>query len=71
MPATLTVSDEALDLLRPLFSKVEGQCEVWTDPEVVTRMLIRGVMAYGKTAGMPFAESSALASTLRGAITAG
>lgn len=65
MPATVTVSDDALDLLRPLFSKVEGQCEVWTDPEVLTRMLIRGVMAYGQTAGMPFAETAALAGTLR------
>lgn len=70
MPATVTVSDEVLEQLRPLFSKVEGQCEVWTDEEVLTRMLIRGVMAYGSTAGLPFAETSALASTLREAITA-
>ena len=70
MPATLTVSDEALAQLRPLFSKVEGSCEVWTDEEVVTRMLIRGVMAYGSTAGLPFSETSAMAATLRQTITA-
>lgn len=69
MAATLTVSDEALERLRPLFSQVEGSCEVWTDAEVLTRMLIRGVMAYGSTAGMAFAETSELASTIRQSIS--
>ncbi|HUG86289.1 MAG TPA: hypothetical protein VMM13_17115 [Euzebya sp.] len=71
MSATLTVSDEALAELRPLFSQVEGSCEVWTDEEVVTRMLIRGVLAYGQTAGRPFSEMTELAANLRGAITTG
>ncbi|AXV05906.1 hypothetical protein DVS28_a1206 [Euzebya pacifica] len=71
MPAQLTVSDDALDMLRPLFSQVEGSCEVWTDSEIVTRLLIRGVMAYGQTAGRDFADMSALAGTLRETITAG
>ncbi len=65
MPATITVSEDALALLRPLFSQVEGACEVWTDDEIVTRMLIRGVMAYGQTAGRPFAEMAGVAGTLR------
>lgn len=65
MAATLTVPDEALERLRPLFSQVEGSCEVWTDAEILTRMLIRGVMAYGSTAGMPFAETSQLAAAIR------
>lgn len=70
MPATLTVSDDALAQLRPLFSQVEGSCEVWTDDEVVTRMLIRGVLAYGQTAGRPFSEMTELASALRQTIQA-
>lgn len=70
MAATLTVPDEALERLRPLFSQVEGSCEVWTDAEILTRMLIRGVMAYGSTAGMPFAETSQLASAIRQEISA-
>lgn len=70
MPATLTVSDDALAQLRPLFSQVEGSCEVWTDDEVVTRMLIRGVLAYGQTAGRPFGEMTELASALRQTIQA-
>ncbi|WP_370327170.1 hypothetical protein [Euzebya sp.] len=65
MPATLTVTDDALEVLKPLFSQVEGSCEVWTDAEVVTRMLIRGVMAYGQTAGKPFAEMTEVAKALR------
>ncbi|CAN5336827.1 hypothetical protein BH23ACT9_BH23ACT9_24140 [soil metagenome] len=71
MPATLTLSDEALAQLRPLFSQVEGNCEVWTDDEILTRLLIRGVLAYGQTAGRPFAEMTQLASTLRATISAG
>lgn len=70
MPASLTVPDEALALLRPLFSQVEGSCEAWTDEEVLTRMLIRGVLAYGQTAGRPFAEMTDLAGSLRAGITA-
>lgn len=70
MTTTLHVPEEALAQLRPLFSQVEGSCEVWTDEEVLTRMLIRGVMAYGSTAGLPFAETSALAAALRQTITA-
>jgi hypothetical protein len=69
MSATLTLSDEALAQLRPLFSQVEGECEVWTDAEVLTRMLIRGVMAYGQTAGRPFDELSAMAAEVRRAVS--
>ncbi|MGI9017394.1 MAG: hypothetical protein ACR2HR_09895 [Euzebya sp.] len=65
MATTLTVPDEALETLKPLFSQVEGSCEVWTDEEVVTRMLIRGVMAYGQTAGKPFTEMTEVAKGLR------
>ncbi len=65
MPATLTLSDHALDVLRPLFSQVEGACEVWTDEEILTRMLIRGVMAYGQTAGRDFADMATVAGTIR------
>ena len=71
MPAQLTVSDDALDMLRRVFSQCEGSCEVWTDSEIVTRLLIRGDMAYGQTAGRDFADMSALAGTLRETITAG
>ena len=65
MATTLTVTDEALAELRPLFRAVEGDCEVWEDREVVTRLLIRGVMAYGQSAGRPFAEMATLAGELR------
>lgn len=68
MAAQLTVPDEALELLRPLFGKVEGSCEVWTDSEIVTRLLIRGVMAYGQTAGEDFSDMAALAGRLRSSI---
>lgn len=68
MAATLTLSDEVLGELRPLFAEVEGSCEVWTDDEVLTRMLIRGVMAYGQTAGKDFAWTSALAGRIRAAV---
>lgn len=71
MPTQLIVPEEAMARLRPLFSQVEGSCEVWTDAEVLTRLLIRGVMAYGQSAGMPFAETSALAGVLREEISAG
>jgi hypothetical protein len=71
MPATLTVPDEALEALRPLFSQVEGSCEVWTDDEIATRILIRGVLAYGQTAGRPFEEMKELARALREQVRAG
>ncbi len=71
MPAQVTLPDEVLDELRPLFSQVEGSCEVWTDEEILTRMLIRGVMAYGQTAGRDFADTAALAGRIRERLAAG
>lgn len=65
MPTQLHVGEDALAELRPLFSQVEGSCEVWTDTEILTRLLIRGVMAYGQTAGRDFADIAALAGTVR------
>jgi hypothetical protein len=70
MPATLILSDDALAVLRPLFSQVEGSCEVWTDEEIATRLLIRGVLAYGQTAGRPFAEMADVAKALRQQVSA-
>ncbi len=71
MPTTLTLSDDALESLRPLFSQVEGSCEVWTDEEILTRMLIRGVMAYGQTAGRDFSEMAQVAGAIRADIAVG
>lgn len=68
MATTLTLSDQALQTLKPLFSQVEGSCEVWTDSEILTRMLIRGVLAYGQTAGREFSEMSEVAKSLRAGI---
>ena len=71
MPTQITMPDEVLAELKPLFSAVEGSCEVWTDEEIVTRMLIRGVMAYGQTAGRDFADTAALAGRVREGLSAG
>ena len=65
MPVQLTVPDDAIARLKPLFVEVEGSCEAWTDDEVVRRMLVRGAMEYAKSAGRPFAEVTALAGALR------
>ena len=65
----MTVSDEVLEQLRPLFVAVEGYCEVWTDEEIVRRLFIRGAMEYAKSAGKPFDEVTSLAADLRGALT--
>ncbi len=67
----LDVSDQALAILRPLFTAVEGTCEAWSDDEIVRRMLIRGAMEYAKSAGRPFDEAVAVAADLRAALTAG
>ena len=67
----LTVPDDVLDLLRPLFTTVEGTCEVWADEEVVRRMLIRGAMEYAKSAGRPWDDVQAIATTLRTALEGG
>ncbi len=67
----LTVPDEALAVLRPLFVAVEGSCEAWADDEVVRRVLIRGAMEYAKSAGRPFDEAVAVAADLRAALPAG
>ena len=64
----LTVTDEVLEAIRPLFVAVEGYCEVWTDDEIVRRLFIRGAMEYAKSAGKPFDEVTALAATLRSAL---
>lgn len=69
MPATITLSDDALELLRPLFSQVEGSCEVWTDDEIATRMLVRGVFAYGQSAGRELGEMSAVAKAVRAGVS--
>lgn len=71
MTTRLTVTDEGLEALRPLFSQVEGNCEVWSDGEILTRLLVRGVMAYGQTAGREFSDMSALAAQLREQIETG
>lgn len=63
-----TVPDEALAILRPLFTRVEGDCEPWLDDEIVRRILIRGAMEYARSAGAAFPEMSALAADLRPAL---
>ena len=68
MPVQLTVPDDAIAQLKPLFVAVEGSCEVWSDDEVVRRMLVRGAMEYAKSAGRPFTEVSAVAGALRSAL---
>lgn len=65
----LSVPDEALDVLRPLFVAVEGSCESWTDEEVVRRILIRGAMQYAKSAGKEWDEVQATAASLRSALS--
>lgn len=65
----LSVPDEALDVLRPLFVSVEGSCESWSDEEVVRRILIRGAMQYAKSAGQPWEEVQATAASLRSALS--
>lgn len=64
----LSVPEEALSVLRPLFVTVEGSCEAWQDEEVVRRMLIRGAMEYAKSAGQPWEEVRAVGASLRAAL---
>ncbi len=64
----LSVPEEALSVLRPLFVAVEGSCEAWQDEEVVRRMLIRGAMEYAKSAGQPWEEVRAVSAALRAAL---
>ena len=61
----LTVPDEALAILRRVFTTIEGSCEPWLDDEVVRRVLIRGAMEYARSGGASFEEMSALAAELR------
>jgi len=62
------VTDEALDVVRPLFVAVEGSCEAWTDEEVFRKVFIRGAMEYAKSAGQPWDDVMATASQLRAAL---
>lgn len=61
----LDVPDDAIAVLRPLFTEVEGSCEVWSDEEVVRRMLVRGAMAYARSAGRDWDGQQAVAEQLR------
>jgi len=63
-----SVSDQALAILRPLFTKIEGDCEPWADDEIVRRTLIRGAMEYARSGGAAFREMSATAAELRSAL---
>lgn len=65
----LSVPDDALAVLRPLFTAVEGSCESWSDKEIVRRMLIRGAMEYAKSAGQPWEDVQATAASLRAALS--
>ena len=65
----LAVSDDVLEVIRPLFTSVEGMCEVWTDDEIVRRLFIRGAMEYAKSSGKPFDQVTSLAAQLRAALT--
>ena len=67
---TLTVPDDVLAKLRETFLVIEGDCEAWTDEEIVRRTLIRGAMDYAKSANRPWAEVSALAKDLRRGLAA-
>ncbi|HWB71060.1 MAG TPA: hypothetical protein VG452_02500 [Egibacteraceae bacterium] len=60
---------EAVATLRSVFVVVEGDCEPWTDREVVRRTLIRGAMEYARAAGRSWEEIEALAATLRSALS--
>ncbi|HEY8340337.1 MAG TPA: hypothetical protein VIK95_10735 [Egibacteraceae bacterium] len=62
---TLTVPDDVLAKLRETFLVIEGDCEAWTDEEIVRRTLIRGAMDYAKAANRPWEEVAALAKELR------
>ena len=66
--AELTVPADALAVLRPLFLAIEGDCEPWTNAEIVRRTLIRGAMEYARSGGAPFEEVSALAAELRASL---
>jgi hypothetical protein len=68
-PVDLRVPESALHTLRPVFLTVEGDCEPWSDDEIVRRMLIRGAMDYAKAAGRPWKEIQELAASLRTALT--
>jgi hypothetical protein len=65
----LQVPDTALATLRELFVPIEGDCEPWTDDEVVRRTLIRGAMDYARSAGRPWKEIQGIAAELRAALT--
>lgn len=65
----LHVPDAALDELRPLFLAVEGDCEPWTDEEIVRRTLIRGAMDYARSARVEWPEVQAMAGRLRAELT--
>ncbi len=66
----LSVPEEALEAIRPLFAQVEGYCEVWTDEEIVRRVFIRGAMEYAKSAGKSWDDVAATAAALRSALGA-
>lgn len=68
MVTQLSVPEDALSTLRPLFAAVEGSCEAWEDEEVVRRMFIRGAMEYAKSAGRPWEEVRTVGETLRAAL---
>ncbi len=65
----LDVNAAALEIVRPLFTAVEGTCEAWEDSEIVRRIFIRGAMEYAKSAGKPWDEVMATAGELRSALT--
>lgn len=64
----LDLPDDALGLLRRMFTTVEGTCEPWTDAEVVRRTLIRGALEYARSGGAAFEEMRELAHELRAAL---
>jgi hypothetical protein len=59
----------ALQTLREVFLPIEGECEPWTDEEIVRRTLIRGAMDYARSAGRPWKETQAIAGALRAALS--
>ena len=65
----LAVTEDVMESIRPLFTLVEGYCEVWTDEEIVRRLFIRGAMEYAKSAGKPFEQVTDLAAHLRAALS--
>ncbi len=66
----IDLPEDVAGRLREAVVAVDGSCEPWTPEEVLRKALVRGAMAYARSAGWEWDQVQALGRGVRSALEA-